>query len=54
MEVSVTPVRLQQDSGVAPVSAVDVASGSEVDFLDPPLLSGFGGWICFGGGCYFW
>ena len=44
VEVSVTPVRLQQDSGDASVSAVDVTSGPEVDFLDPPppLLSGFG------------
>ena len=30
VEVSVTPVKLQQDSGDASVSAVDV------DFLDPP------------------
>ena len=34
MEVSVTPVRLQQDSGDAYVSAVEVTSGSY--FLDPP------------------
>ena len=53
VEVSVTPMRLQQDSGDASVSAMDVTSGPEVDF-GPPLLSGFGGCICFGGGCYFW
>ena len=44
VEVSVTPVRLQQDSGDASVSAVDATSGPEVYFLDPPppaaLLSG--------------
>ena len=36
MEVSVTPVSLQQDSGDASVSAVDVTSGPEAYFLDPP------------------
>ena len=35
MEVLVTLVRLQQDSGDASVSAVDITSGPEVDFLDP-------------------
>ena len=38
MEVSATPVRLQQDSGDASVSAVDVTSGPEVYFLDPPAV----------------
>ena len=36
VEVSVIPVKLQQDSGDAFVSSVDVTSGPEVDFLDPP------------------
>ena len=36
VEVSVTPVRLQQDSGDASVSLVDVTSGEEAYFLDPP------------------
>ena len=42
VEVSVTPVRLQQDSGDASVSAVDVTSGPEVDFLDPPCCQDSG------------
>ena len=36
VEVSATPVRLQQDSGDASVSAVDVTSGPEVYFFGPP------------------
>ena len=36
VEVSVTPVKLQQDSGDASVSVVDITSGPVVDFLDPP------------------
>ena len=39
MEVSVIPVRLQQDSGDASVSAVVVTSGPAVDILDPPPLT---------------
>ena len=35
-----TPVKLQQDSGDPFVSAVDVTSGPEVDFLDPPCCRG--------------
>ena len=40
MDVSVTPVRLQQYSGDASVSAVDVTSAPEVDFMDPPCCRG--------------
>ena len=38
MEVSVTPVKLQQNSGDASVSAVDVTSSPKVYFLDPPAV----------------
>ena len=34
MEVSITPLKLQLDSGDASVSAMDVASGPEADFFD--------------------
>ena len=36
VEVSVTPVKLQQDLGDASISAVYNTSGPVVDFLDPP------------------
>ena len=40
VEETATPVRWQQDSWGASVSAADIDPGPVMDFLGPPLLSG--------------